>query len=199
MNILAVGPHPDDIEIGCGGTLTRMSHAGHNVTCVCMTAADHNRYNEFLSACKIMNVRPIHFMAEDTKLEYGFNLINTLEVFRREHAPDLVFAPFPNDTHQDHRSLGKAMLAAMRYSQNLLLYESLTTIDFKPTVFSNIKEVWYKEKLRVVREHKSQLARTNITGVSLTRAVVAMAAFRGLQGRVKYAEGFVPVRYFMGV
>jgi len=199
MNILAIGAHPDDIEIGCAGTLIRLQYAGHKVICLCMTAANHIRFGEFLNACKVMKATPIHYLGEDTKLNCNSDLINTLEVYREKFKPGLVFTHFPNDTHQDHRNLSNAVLAAMRYIRNLLFYESLTSIDFNPTIFSDIKEVFYKEKMKVVQAHKSQLQRTNIRDLSLEKATNAMAIFRGLQGRVKYAEGFVPIRYFMGI
>ena len=37
MNILAIGPHPDDIEIGCGGTLIKYAQAGHAVSLMILT------------------------------------------------------------------------------------------------------------------------------------------------------------------
>ena len=197
MNILAVGAHPDDIEVGCSAALLNYTSKGHSAVCVCMTSPNHIRYNEFVKSCSLMGCISVNYMADDTKLKCDYKTINALEQYKLQYKPDLVFAPYPKDTHQDHRNLSNAVLAAMRYSRNLLFYEGLTSIDFLPTVFFDIDDELYQKKLKVLNAHKSQVQRTNIEGISLFRAVTAMAIFRGLQGRTKYAEGFVPVRWYL--
>jgi len=74
MNILAVGPHPDDIEIGCAGTLIKYAQKGHDVFLLIITRGGKGgdgevRYAEQLKAAEIIGARDVFWGGfEDTKL-----------------------------------------------------------------------------------------------------------------------------------
>ncbi len=112
--------------------------------------------------------------------------------------PDFIFVNFPEDTHQDHRQVARAAVSATRYARNVLFYEGPTTVNFNPTVFIDIAaEV--KEKLRALEMHQSQVMRTRIEAMPICEIAEASAHFRGVQGRVRWAEGFAPLRLFINV
>jgi LmbE family N-acetylglucosaminyl deacetylase len=73
-----------------------------------------------------------------------------------------------------------------------------TTSDFNPQVFVNIGDTLEK-KILALEAHHSQIMRTNIEDLSISEIARSSANFRGIQGRVKYAEGFCPLRLFINV
>lgn len=202
MNILALGAHPDDIEYGCSGTLIRASDRGHQVFLMVCTQGEAGgdpavRLAEQRVSAEVMGVKEI-FQGDykDTYLPIGKELIDRLETVIRQVHPDFIFVNYWDDTHQDHRTLAQAALAATRYIPNVLFYEAPTTQNFSPQVFVNISSSM-ERKLDALNAHASQVMKTNIEGLSILDIAQANATFRGIQGRVKLAEAFMPVRFFI--
>ena len=204
MNILAVGPHPDDIEYGCGGTLVRYRQAGHRVYLLIMTDGSLGgdsevRRAEQMEAGRILGVEEIFFGGyQDTGLVCDRASITKVEEIVKRVEPDYVYVNYHDDTHQDHRNLPLATIPAARSIPNLLFYEGLSSQNFTPTVFVDIDAVLHK-KLALLEAHASQVLRTNVEGMSIVDIARSAANFRGIQGRVKHAEGFMPVRLFMEI
>jgi len=205
MNILAIGAHPDDIEIGCAGTIMQYKESGAKVFIMVMSDgsfggnAGTRRMEQELSA-KIMKVDKIFWGGfKDTKLGYNIqDLINGIEIVLKKVKPSFIFANHPKDTHQDHRSLAEAVTSATRNARNVLFYEVPTSIDFSPTVFVDISP-FMDRKLKALNAHASQIDKTNIPGLDISKIGRSAAYFRGIQGRVEYAEGFNPLRLFISI
>jgi LmbE family N-acetylglucosaminyl deacetylase len=125
-------------------------------------------------------------------------MVHDIESVLRKVRPDFIFVPHEDDTHQDHRSLAKAAISATRYIPNVLFYEGPTSQGFSPTVFVDIKET-LETKLAMLLAHHSQVRKTNIEGLSITDIVRSTAVFRGIQGRVQFAEAFFPLRLFINI
>ncbi len=89
-------------------------------------------------------------------------------------------------------------MTATRYTKNVLFYEGPTTQNFSPTVFVDIDSV-LERKTEALLAHKSQVEKTNIEGLTLIDMIRSSAHFRGIQGRVKNAEGFIPLRLFINI
>ena len=205
MKILAIGAHPDDIEVGCSGTLAKYVQAGHDIYLLVMTDGHMGgnraiRKKEQVTSAKILKPRQLLWGGcEDTSLSLSMNkMIQDIEAVVKKVDPDFIFVQYEDDTHQDHRSLAKATISATRYIPNVLFYEGPTTQNFSPTVFVDIKET-IDTKFATLLAHQSQVQKTNIEGLSITDIVRSTAVFRGIQGRVQFAEGFVPLRLFINV
>lgn len=203
MNILAIGAHPDDIEVGCAGTLAKYARSGYAISLLVMTEGGMGgvaatRRKEQETAAGIIGVREIIWGGyEDTQLTPSMNgMIQTIEDVIKRTRPDVIFIPFGDDTHQDHRSLAKAALSATRYVKNVLFYEGPTTQNFSPTVFTNITDT-FDVKLAMLLAHSSQVRKTNIENVTIADMTRSTAVFRGIQARVEMAEGFTPARLFI--
>ncbi|HRT26767.1 MAG TPA: PIG-L family deacetylase, partial [Syntrophales bacterium] len=135
----------------------------------------------------------------DTQLTENMNrLIHYIEEVLKRVKPEFTFVNFGDDTHQDHRALSRATVSATRYIKNVIFYEVPTTQNFSPTVFVDINET-FRDKISLLLMHNSQVMKTNIEGLSIKDVVQSTAIFRGIQGRVRYAEGFVPLRLFINV
>jgi len=204
VNILAIGAHPDDIEFGCGGTLIKYALKGHDVHLLVLTdgarggdAAERRREQE--TAAKLLGAHQLFWGGfQDTEVVLDRDLIQKVEAVLHRIRPQLILAPFGDDTHQDHRYLSAAVVTASRYTRNVLFYEGPTTANFTPSVFVDVNAV-LERKLEALRAHASQVAKTGVEHLSILELAQAAAHFRGIQGRVRNAEGFVPLRLFINV
>jgi LmbE family N-acetylglucosaminyl deacetylase len=205
MNILAIGAHPDDIEIGCGGSLIRYAKTGHNVYLLLITKGEKGgdaeiRFQEQLRSAEIMGAKDVFWAGfDDTELEdKGNDIIHEVEHYIRRVDPNLIFVNFPDDTHQDHVTVNKSVLSATRYVKNVLFYEVPTTSNFNPQVFVDISNSLEK-KIAALQAHASQVMKTNIEDLSIIEVACSSANFRGIQGRVKYAEAFTSLRLHIDI
>lgn len=199
MNILAIGAHPDDIEIGCGGTLVKYAKAGHDVyllvlTCGGVGGDPETRKKEQEQAAKKIGAKKVFWGGfEDTYASDARALITAMEKVISEVSPQVVFINYLHDVHQDHRAVAKACLSATRYIKEVLYYEVPTTSMFEPETFVDIGEV-LDDKMELLNIHASQVDRTRVENLSILEVAKSCANFRGFQARVKYAEGFKAVR-----
>ena len=204
MNVLAIGPHPDDIEFGCGGTLIKFAQKGHNVYLFIATSGEYGgepevRRQEQMESAKVIGAKEVFWGGyRDTELPLERELIITIEKVIKTVDPRFIFVNYYDDTHQDHRHLSQATMSATRYIPNFLFYEVPTTQNFNPNVYVDIQPVmdW---KLACLEAHRSQVAKTNIEDLTIMETAVSSANFRGVQGRVKYAEAFQSVRLFINI
>lgn len=203
-NVLAIGPHPDDIEYGCGGTLRKFVQKGHNVYLLVMTEGSMGgdnkvrRKEQYVSA-KILGTKDVFWGGyNDTRIPLDKEIIAKIEEVIKKIKPTFVFVNHREDTHQDHRNVAVATASATRYSKNLLYFEVPTTENFSPHVYVDI-EKYMKKKLSSLEAHRSQVKKTNIKGLDIIHGATSNATFRGLQARVRYAEAFMPSRLFFNI
>ncbi len=199
MNILAIGPHPDDVEFGCGGTLMKYAQAGHNVYLFILTDGSfggdpQKRRQEANDAAKFMGTKDVFWAGlKDTELVCNRDLILKIDEIVHKVKADTVFLNFWADVHQDHRAAAQATVSASRHIKEVLFYEVPTTQHFEPDIFVDIQDVLEK-KLQLLKIHDSQVDKTRVEDLSIVESVQSCANFRGYQGRVKYAEGFKALR-----
>ena len=204
MNILAIGAHPDDIEFGCGGTLIKYTGGGHRVFLMIMTKGEQGasasvRGKEQLAARDVLGAQKVFWGGyEDTHLMVGKEVITRIEDVIAKVEPDFIFCSYLEDTHQDHRHLSQAIMSATRYIRNVLFYEGPTTQNFNPQVFVDISAT-LDRKIEALKAHRSQVNKTNIEDLSIIELACSTATFRGIQGRVKYAEAFHSLRLFINI
>lgn len=206
MNILAIGAHPDDIEIGCGGTLAKYASYGHNIYMFIATDGSAGtgkaevRRKEAENSANILQVRDIFWgMYADTELQINKEAIMKIEDTIKKINPDSIFVNYHDDTHQDHRHIAAITNSATRYIRNVLYFETPTSQNFQPNVFVDIGQQFLDIKIESLKAHASQIDRTNISGVSILEVAKSAAHFRGVQARVAYAEAFQSLRLFINI
>jgi len=202
-NILAVGAHPDDIEFGGGGALINYADQGHDVFLLVMTKGeqggdDNIRYEEQSIALDILGAKDIFWGGiKDTHIFVNRDIILRIEEVIKQVKPNYIFCHFPDDTHQDHRHLAQMTTSATRYIRNVLFYEGPTTQRFDPNIYIDMSPKTLARKIAALQAHQSQALKTNIEGVSIVDIATSSATFRGIQGRVQYAEAFCGLRLFV--
>ncbi|GAB4449670.1 MAG: PIG-L family deacetylase [Anaerolineales bacterium] len=191
--ILAIGAHPDDIEIACGGTLARLRSEGHIVHGLVLTRGGRGgnplvRQNEARNGAWILGLHELtlHDLS-DTRLANEREVVRQrIEEKIQEFQPDLIFTHSANDQHEDHRVIHEATVQAGRRVNTILCYESPSvTPDFKPNLFIEIGK-FLDIKIESIREHVDQ-ARKPYMDEGYIRA---QARVRGEQAKTQYAEGF---------
>jgi len=193
MRVLAIGAHPDDIELGCGATLLAHAGRGHAVSLLVMTTGEQgpqaarSRTHEQEDAARLLGADLYWGNFEDGAVPEGRAAVNAIEAVLRETQADLVYTHHPRDTHQDHRATAVATLSATRRLSTVLQYEAPTSIGFVPSVYIDV-EGFLDAKLAVLRAHASQVDRNGLVDLE---AVAAQARYRGFTARVRHAEGFM--------
>jgi len=204
MNILAIGAHPDDIEYGCAATLIKYAERDHRIHLMVLTRGEEGgesevRHEEQLAAAEIIGAKEVFWGGyRDTQMPLNKELIDKIEEVLVDVEPDLILVNYGDDTHQDHRVLTEATMSATRYVRNVLFFEVPTTQNFNPQVFVDISDT-LERKFQVLKAHESQVMKTNIENMSIVELARANATFRGIQGRVKFAEAFAPLRLFINI
>jgi N-acetylglucosamine malate deacetylase 1 len=217
MKVIAFGAHPDDPDIGCGGSLILHSRAGDEIVLVYATdgaagAIDIEkdelaamRRGEAERSARILGAEKILFLPyPDGQLGFaGYGLIVELGRIIRAERPDLVYTHNPDDSHTDHRALAQASIEACRraatpYFQELgeerhavkeiRLYEVWTPLpDFMHAV--DITDV-AERKAEAIREHVTQIKRIPYDEIAL-----GLNRYRSVMIRKsRYAEVFATTR-----
>lgn len=213
MKILAVGAHPDDIEIGCGATLALFKRKKHEIFFLVLTTGEASgdpriRQEECMKSAKIIGVKKLFLGGlKDTKITDGVETIMVIEKVIDQVKPDLLFTHSSKDTHQDHRNVGLATMSAARKLKNILLYQSPAALrEFIPQIFVNVEST-FNIKMETIRVFNSQGSKDFYEGLGnphvqetiphILNAMEGLARFRGFQIGVKLAEAFEVGRYVL--
>lgn len=128
-NILVVGPHPDDQELGMGGTIARLVEQGHNVLLLDMTNGEPTPYGtveirarEAARAAEILGVRRICLDLPNRKVQHSLEARHKVAGVIRQHQAQIVFTPYFHDAHPDH-------IATTRIVEDARFDAKLTKID----------------------------------------------------------------------
>jgi LmbE family N-acetylglucosaminyl deacetylase len=192
VDILAIGAHPDDVELGCGGLLLKAVRNGHQVYILTLTKGaasgdPKQRTQELMKSAKFIGVQDVRIGDfEDTKLTVSSELINYIEAYVDEVNPDLILTHFHGDIHHDHRAVSTATLESARFNSNILAYEIPLTRNFEPKVYYDISDV-IDEKVELIRIFWSQRSKL----YTKANAIKGLAEFRALQSRLNTSIDYV--------
>ncbi|WP_158600646.1 PIG-L deacetylase family protein [Tessaracoccus antarcticus] len=195
--VLAIGAHPDDVEIGCGGTLLDHRRRGDLVSVLTLSrgAVGGDQSERILeSTATAVSMGAQLFLADlpDTCVDPGVETIRTIEEIVRMVDPTVIYVHSKNDNHQDHRAVHIAAMSATRGVPQVFAFQSPSaTNDFAPTRFVAIDEVIVR-KVEVLGIFESQRHRSYLE----PEMVIASARYwaRNLAPRARYAEPFEILR-----
>ena len=193
--ILAIGAHPDDIELGCGGYLLKAKDGGAKIYGIILTTGERG-IERGGSARRYEQVRAAHFIAFDDFWVYDFpdtrikerhrDVKEVIEAKIRETGATTILTHTPIDIHSDHKAAFEATNEAARNGASVYCYEDVSTPkEFVPNYYSDISG-YIDEKIRLIAFHKTQEHKVYMDPESIR----GRAAHRGLQSGIQYAEAF---------
>ncbi|SEP21221.1 PIG-L deacetylase family protein [Trujillonella endophytica] len=192
LDVLCIGAHPDDIEIGCGGTLLGLGdRSGATVTGLVLTGTPERRKEAEASLPEFFPGASVRVLdLPDGRLPGHWNAVKeALEDCAAERQPAVVMAPRPDDAHQDHRLLGRMVRTVWRDA--LVLHYEIPKWDGDlrvPSLYVRVPDDHAHRKVELLhRCFPSQVQRDwwdDETFLGLMR-------LRGMECRTRYAEGFV--------
>lgn len=216
MNVLAVGCHPDDIEISCCGTLAKCVKRGDKVT-VCHVANGDMGHEiispEELRKIRIGEAKSAGALAgiEVVTLDIGDLLPNGCDIAQRdklvtlikEVQPDFIITHSPTDYMPDHLAVSKLVFDASfaasvpHYGTEgkaavvpIFYMDNLAGMNFNPTEYVDITDE-IELKIKMLECHESQLKwMRDHDGIDFAEFVRTCSRFRGIQCGVGYAEAF---------
>jgi LmbE family N-acetylglucosaminyl deacetylase len=191
--ILAIGPHPDDIELGCFGTMAKYKKKGDEVNFLVLSKGEcgtdeNDRLSEAEESASLINAKLFIENLPDRFISEGPETITIIEKYIKKIDPDAVFIPTESDTHQDHRATFNACMVACRTVREIYAYETPSTSrKFSPNYFVDITD-FIGLKVKAVKIHSSQGGK----GYMADRAVEGLAEYRAFDILLndKYVEGF---------
>ncbi|MGM8364895.1 PIG-L deacetylase family protein [Virgibacillus sp. W0181] len=218
MNVLAVGCHPDDLEIGCGGTLAKLAANGHHVFMVHVANGDKGhkiipseelkevRKQEAIKAGSLIGAEVLDLDIPDLTVKAdNDDLVYRLTDIIRQTKPEFIITHPPDDYMKDHMEVSKAVFDASfaatvpYYETNNVAFDhvvpiyymdTLAGVNFLPTEYVDISD-FIETKINMNNCHKSQIKwLQEHDGIDFLDFVRTVSKFRGLQSGAAYAEGF---------
>ena len=176
LDVLAFGPHPDDVELAVGGTLLRLADLGYKTGIIDLTAGESAtrgtpdvRASESADAARILNAETRETLdLGDSRLEAGWAGKMAVAGVIRKYRPTLVFTNFPENNHPDHTAAGPlvaeaAYLAGLNklkldgdpHRPNRVLYYFVPH-KTPPSFIVDVTD-FYEDKMRAIRAHRTQM------------------------------------------
>ncbi|HKC61757.1 MAG TPA: PIG-L family deacetylase [Myxococcales bacterium] len=192
--VLALGAHPDDIELGCGGLILKLKASGARVYGLTMTRGEkgtdrpEQRESEARRAAGFLGLDG-HWILDfpDTSLQEKIPLLKeVIETKIKELGATMVLTHTDVDVHGDHRAIFAATREAARSVRTVLCYEDVSTTDqFTPNFYVDITH-YIDDHLRACALHRTQEHRTYMD----PQVIQGRAAHRGMQIGVRFAMAF---------
>ena len=206
-NILIVGAHFDDAELGAGGTAAKLVEQGKNVYKLTLTDNKTDfiqkgivvNYSESrkqsAKACEELGIKEITDFepVECSTLVYSKEIMQRVEKVIYDYNIDTLFTHFGTDMNQDHVETSRICVTAGRHCPRILLFQSNGYIldnVFYPTFFVDISTTVEKKK-RALLSYSSEHNRFN----RLFETNIERNHIWGYGNEVEYAEGFKLVKY----
>lgn len=205
---LCISPHPDDAELGMGGTLIKLREQGHVVHIVDMTNGEPTpggspelREREWSTATQIMGVERTNLRLKNRELQHTLEARHRLAAVIREHRPDVLFIPYYPDAHPDHiaahriaidarfdAKLSRSGIAGEPHHPKRLIQYYCTHLrtHIIPTFCIDVSDT-YKRKIEACNAYRSQgLEKEG----GLSQYVRTLHAYFGGRIGAEYAEPF---------
>lgn len=215
MNIVVISTHPDDETLGCGGTLLKSKLNGDKLYWIIATgifesqgyAKDkvEKRDEEIKKVFKKYGFEKKFELGMPTTMLDTFplnELVKRVTVIFDEINPQIVFLPFRNDAHSDHRIMFDSVFSCTKSFRcksimKVLMMETLSETEFAPALSENVFIPNYfvgisdhiDKKIEVMKIYSSELKEHPFPRSE--KNIRALAALRGAQCGAEYAEAFM--------
>ncbi len=208
-SIVVVGPHPDDQELGMGGTIARLARQGHQVHLIDMTNGEPTpfgsveiRAKESAEAARILGVGRSLLGLKNREVVHTIEARHALAAMYRIHRPEIIFIPYPVDAHPDHvavtriaedarfdAKLSKSNIPGQPWHPKRIIYYFCTHLrmNFVPTFCIDISAE-IDAKMASINAYASQFTK-NASG-DVSKMVKTLNGYFGGRIGTEYAEPF---------
>ncbi len=204
--ILMLGPHTDDIEFGCGGSIVKFVQDSNELFCHAFSIAENTNPTDppkditkkyMYDSLIHLGVKKENISISDYPVRlfptYRQNILDDMIYLSKEIKPNIIFIPSTFDTHQDHQVISQEGFRAFK-KFILLGYESpWNNLTFRTDAFSMLTKEQVNMKIEALQCYISQLGRPYITPDFL----FSLARTRGGQMGSEYAEVFEVIRLIL--
>lgn len=215
---LILAPHADDETLGCGGVIQKYIQQKSPVRVLIATFVlggdkrykkdagiyqnyqGETRIKELQMSMSLLGVTDFHILYKDQSPHIRYQskldtlpiveIVENLEKHVEDFKPTVIYIP-SKTKHQDHETLHRAALAAVRpyyWQGSVFVYETDGEITFEPNLFVPLSEEEMKRKIRALEAYQTQLGPGQHPVSS--EAMYSKSSFRGYQIYTKYAEAF---------
>lgn len=208
MNILAIGAHFDDVELGCSGSLVKHLHNQDKTHILVITDSEYSDYNgkilrtkedalkEGESAAFILGVEKMLCLGLKTKeVKYCSGLIEKINKVIDELKIDTIYTHWIHDVHHDHYAVARATLVAGRHIPRILMYRSnwyASTAPFNANFFVDVS-LYMETKIKAIKAHETEYKKFGEKWIDFAKHQNRNS---GIEMGVQYAESFEVVKYF---
>lgn len=197
MNVLAISPHTDDVELGAGGFIARLVEEGHHVEIIALSKGNDQNgalKDEFVNAMHVLEVPKWHVSNLPTREFYSHRQA-ILDLFVRysHNNLDLILIPSRRDVHQDHITVNQEAIRAFRHSSMLGYELSHNIVGTTPEwcFYAALDENHVLKKVKALRCYKSQSAKSYMH----PGLIVAISELHGSHIARPAAERFEVIRW----
>lgn len=208
LDVLAIGTHPDDVELGCGGTLALLARQGRKVGILHLTRGEQGtrgtveeRRAEAEAAARALGAVEVDFLdCGDGGLRKGKAEEDALIAKLRSWRPELVLGPTPRDRHPDHDRAHELVAAACFYAglrnrtpqagpahRPAAVFSYMQHDLFTPSFIVDVSTVW-ETKIESLRAYRSQLY-VDVKGKSEDQPLTKVASpefWQAVEGRARH-------------
>ena len=196
LKILCLGAHPDDIEIGCGGTILRLTAEIHKPQFYWLVLSGNERRSKevYEGARVFLDTAKSKIDVQQFRESYfpyiGADIKDYFEKLKRDFTPDLVFTHYYNDAHQDHRLVSD--LTWNTFRDHLILEYEIPKYDGdlgSPNLYVHLDELHVQRKTNCIYEIFQTQKEKHWFNKETLQAILRI---RGVESNSpsKYAEAF---------
>ena len=219
--VFVIAPHADDESLGCAGTILRYRDEGASIHWLIVTGMSKQAGfdDEQISTrdAEIKKVQNTYKFDSVTRLDFPpaaldtvpmGNIIKAISLSVENIVPNIVFTPYRNDAHSDHKIVFDAVMSATKsfrypFIKRVLAYETISETDFdmkpeaggfRPNVYTDISS-YLEEKLDILDIYQSEMGEFPFP--RSRKAISALANLRGVQCNALSAEAFMLIKEIM--
>ena len=201
--IFVIGPHVDDGELGCGGTISKLISENNNIHFIVFSFAEKSipqdlskdtTQKEFFQSMQTLKIpkNNIHINNFEVRkfTEHRQDILEILYKLNKDFNPEMIFIPSLNDLHQDHEVVSKEALRAFKKSTIFCYEEPWNIIHFNFTLLIKLSATDIENKIKALKCYNSQKIRSYFK----EDTILTLAKSRGTLIDHPYAEAFEVVR-----
>jgi LmbE family N-acetylglucosaminyl deacetylase len=205
MKVLFLSPHTDDVELGCGATISKLIENGNEVFVaifsICEKSLPKNYKRdtlkkESLNSLESLGIKSEHIDYFDYEVRVfdrkRQEILDDLIILKNKISPDMIFIPSIDDYHQDHKTIAEESVRCFKNNCSILSYELIwNNTGFKNQMYFEISEKNLNDKIKSLSHYKSQVKRKYMS----SDFIRSLAIVRGIQNGIELAEAFEVVRF----